>query len=85
MSCLKYADVINAYVISEKHDQYINYKVFQCDSLMLEHIRPLVLTHKDKWTNCGIVIILHTTAKMSQSYYGMSSLSTTSVDEMVFI
>ena len=51
----------------------------------VRHIRPLVLTHKNKRTNCGIVIILHTTAKMSQSYYGMSSLSTTSVDEMVFI
>jgi hypothetical protein len=37
------------------------------------HIRPLVLTHKVKRTNCGIVIIYYTTAKMFQSYYGMSN------------
>ena len=49
------------------------------------HIRPLVLTHKYKRTNCGIAIIFYTTAKMWHSYYGMSSLSSTSVDEMVFI
>jgi hypothetical protein len=69
MSCLKYADVINAYVISEKHDQYINYKVFQCDSLMLEHIRPLVLTHKDKWTNFGIVSFSDMTYTLMTSVY----------------
>ena len=48
-------------------------------------IPTLCKYHKDKRTNCGIVIIFYTTAKMFQSYYGLSLFSSTSVDEMVFI